>query len=1036
MKNSTTLARWLHPLPMRLWKPYIAAVLCMAFFFSPLAGFSQTNPLSGRITDDKGQPIPGATVVLKGTNSGTVTDERGDFKLNAPANAVLVISSVGFTSTEVPVNRRDNIQVSLSSGSKGLDEVIVVGYGTQRRANVTGAIVSLKAAEIEKAPMSNPIEALRGQLPGLRVTRADGQPGSDVQFTIRGNRSLTASNQPLVVVDGLPIGGNLSEFNPSDIESIEVLKDAAAAAIYGARGANGVVLITTKRGKDGQTNVTFEASYGIKDLTSHLNVFNAQEFLQLRQEAARGVDGTPLPSAPENVLDAIELANYKAGKSVDWQDVLLRTGKVQNYNLSVNGGGKQFHIFFSGNAYKETGIAQASSYDRYSMRTNVDYTPKDWVKIGANLQGTQTYADETGQALDQDNVPDFQDWVGNSPLGRTHDENGNLVLYASSDLFQFNPLFRYQESKRERWTSRVLINPFVEIQLLKGLKYRINGALENRTERYGGFTSRKYNDGAPNFARQEQGEGRTLLLDNILSYEKTIADKHHFNVTAVYEAQSFKSNYVFIQSRNFPTDELGYYAAPQGTDNRELGNSSQEWRIESLVGRLAYNFEEKYNITLTARRDGSSRFGAGNKYGVFPSAAAAWNVHQESFFPQTALDLLKLRVSYGLSGNDNIADPNQTSRTLALRQGRTPTIQNYAALPRATLVSYAFGNTFVNGYTIGSLGNSNLKWETSKTLNAGLDFGLLNDRITGSFEYYQTNTSDLLLNRLVLITNGESSMLANIGKTKSWGFEFDIEGKVINKGPFRWTSGVNWSMDRNKIVALTGAADASGKPVDDIANGWFIDKPINVIYDYEFDGIWQLGQEAQAAAVSPAAKPGDVRVKDLNGPDGKPDGVINSTYDRKIIGRTTPDWYGGWRNTFTYKGLELTILLETVQGILKYNGYYGSLQGRDNQVKVNYWTPTNPSNEFPQPDRNNGDYRYKSASTVRDASFVALRNVSLAYNLPASLFKTIPVKGLSLYIRGNNLKYWTDYKDAYSPEVDAYRFPTVKTWNFGIRASF
>ena len=976
-----------------------------------------SHRVSGRVVDENNEPLPGATIKVKGTGNGTITDLEGRYTLDVSPESVLVVSFVGYLNEEIPVNNRSTIDVQLTSDIKSLTEVVVVGYGSMERQNVTGAISSIRGEELQKVPVPNVVEAMRGQVPGLRITRDSGQPGSGVSFTIRGSNSLTLSNEPLIVIDGVPnTGGNLAEINPDDIASIDILKDAAAASIYGSSGANGVILITTKRGTAGKPSVSVNASTGVTQLSMRPRMFNADEYVQLRRDAAAGAGA---PNGINDVLtDPIELENYLAGREVNWHDELLRPGSINNLGVSVSGGTEKFKIYLNTDAYLEKGVVEHSSYNRYSMRLNTDYKPTNFIQIGANVQLTKSYADETGNTLDQDGRADFNDFVGNTPLGRTHDENGNLVPTVKGDQFQYNPLFRYQNSQVDRHRNRIYINPFLEVKLLEGLTYRLNTFAELRNERFSRFLSGPYNQSDRNFMRVQAAENTTYLLDNILNYSRSIADVHRIDATFVYGIQT-NSSLTLNTIAEGSDDALGYHGIDNTPSERSrIGYGMGDWAREYYVGRLQYGFDERYILTLTMRRDGSSRFGPNMKYGTFPSISAAWNVDREDFMDNLdVFSQLKFRASYGLIGNDLISD-------------------NYPYLARAAQVQYANNRGLNAGFTTGdNAPNADLRWEESNQFNAGVDFGLINNRISGSVDYFITKTKDLLLTERLPVTSGYRRVYSNVGRTENWGIDANITGRIFTEEGFTWEAAANASMNRNRIISLNrSSTDAEGNPVHDYANNWFIDQQIGVIYGYIFDGIYQEGEEAVAAAMHPTYAdygPGDPKIRDISGPDGTPDGVI-TTDDQTFLGGSNPSWYGGLRNTFGYKGFELTVLFEIVQGVEKINYYYGSLTGRDNTIAVDYWTPENPSNVFPQPHQTQG-YYFANAVRLRDASFVSLRNVALNYNLPAGLLNKTPLQSVSLYIRGNNLHYFTKYKDSYSPEVNAFNFPIQKVWTFGTR---
>lgn len=1009
---------------------FVMASIMIAGAFSPSYSIEtneamQGKKVTGTVSDANGATLPGVTVVEKGTTNGTVTDIDGAYTLNVSGDkAVLQFSFVGMETQEKSVSGLNVIDISLSEGYIGLEEVVAIGYGSMERNNVTGAISSIKAEEIMKAPVPNVVEALRGQVPGVKVSRGSGQPGSGVDFLIRGKNSLNSGNEPLIVIDGVPnTGGNIAEINTADIATINILKDAAAASIYGASGANGVVLITTKNGLHGKPQLSVDVSYGMVDLAMRPEMFDGEEFYQLKVEALRGnpsnkVDYTDVTKV---LTDPVEYENYMNKKFTDWHDAMLSQGNTKNVGMSLSGGTDKFRYYMNGDIYSEDGIVQRSTYDRVSFRVNADYSAYDFLTVGVRVQASKTWSDETGLTLGHWGGADFGDFVGNSPLGRTHNENNELVPTVKGDQFQYNPLWRYRESDISRGTSRIYINPWLEAKIFDGFTYRLNAFAEERLQNYNEFYSSLYsisdlsNDPVDNKMTVRWGQTMTYLWDNIFNYKKQF-NEHSIDATFVYGIQMYDSQTLETTGQGSSTDQLGFYdingVASTGTT---VNLSPDQWGKEYYVGRLGYSYGEKYNVTLTMRRDGSSKFGPGKRYGIFPSAAAAWNIHNEEFMQGiSVLSMLKYRISYGVMGNDNIS--------------------NFAYLATTNNASYVFDNNVITGKTTDPTnpGNTTLQWETSKQLNTGFDFGFIKNRITGSADYYKTNTSDLLLTEKLPSTTGATSVTSNVGRTESWGIDANITARVLD-GEFKWDVALNWALDRNKIVSLSRYDDT----VDDPANGWFIGQDIDVIYDYKFIGIYQLGEEALAAERHPSIRnygAGDAKIEDVSGPDGEPDGIIDSN-DRTFLGSPTPDWYGGLRNTFSYKGIELTVLFEAVQGVEKINNYYGGLMSRDNNIKVDYWTPENPSNVFPQPNATK-DFDFGSAVKLRDASFISLRNISLGYTLPKKLIASTPIKNLSLYVRGNNLKYFTDYTDSYSPEIDPWEYPITKTWTFSAKITF
>lgn len=987
---------------------------------------AQSKTVSGTVKDESGLPLPGVSVIVEGTTNGTSTDFDGNYSIKDVKDAdKLIFSFVGMvTKTITPTG--STLNVTLQESLEALDEVVVIGYGSMERANVTGAITTVDVAEATKAPVPNVIESLRGQVSGLNITKSSGRPGQGVTFKIRGTNSLGTSsnnvnsaNQPIIVVDGVPlVGGNMSELDSDDIESINIIKDAGAGAIYGSSAANGVILITTKSGKSGKARFEISSSTGFVQIANDVDVFNADQFVQFRKDVVMNGDPNAATPTTASVLDQIELANYVAGNSVNWLDLVDRIGSQQNIGISVSGGTEKSSFYLNTDLYDEKGILSHSDYKRYSIRFNADLQATNWLKIGARVQLSKSFADETSETLssvDGFGSAAFAPFIGTTPLGNIYDEDGNTTKFVNNDLFALNPLHKFRESVADRKITRSYINPYVEINLIEGLKYTLNTFAENRTQFFGLFRSSNYEDDKPNFARIDNSESINYLMDNILNYKKDFG-KHSIDATLVFGFQKFESSRSDNRAEFLPTDLLDYHSiggAPQA--EQSLDYYTDEWGKYYQVGRLGYNYDSRYSLTATLRRDGSSKFGPNNRYGWFPSISGAWNVHNESFWStDNPLNNLKLRVSYGTLGND------APISTYLYRQG--------------TRVTPLLDGVYT-GLTVTDNGtNLDLKWETSKQINIGLDFGLFNNLVTGSIEAYSTKTTDLLLFQTIpgFLNNGVTDYPSNIGETENQGVEVGLKARIIDANDFSWTSSINWASNSVKIIKLN-EVNADGEPVDNVANGWFIGQDPQVVYDFEYQGVYQNDETPTVTQFGEVPEPGDAKIKDVNG-----DGNIDFD-DRTFLGSANPEWFGGINNVFKYKNFELSILIETVQGIVARNNLLGSYDSaRNNKVAINYWVPTNPSNEYPRVGADSPfSGSFGSAIITENASFVSLRNVSLNYNLPQAILEKTPLTNVSFYIRGNNLKYWTDFDKAYSPEnASASQYPVSKIWTIGTKISF
>lgn len=994
-------------------------ILC-AFLLLSYTLSAQDVSVSGTVTDESNIPLAGVSVLIKGTTTGVTTDFDGLYTISAPADATLQFSYIGFVSQDVGINSQSAVNVTMVEDVAQLSEVVVVGYGTMERANVTGAITTVDVTEISKAPVPNIVESLRGQVSGLQVSRSSGRPGSSPTFKIRGNNSLGASkddgdnlnsaNQPIIVVDGVPlVNQSLSELNSDDIESINILKDAASASIYGSSGANGVILITTKSGKAGKAQVKVSSSTGFVQLAQTPDVMTGDQFVQYFLDIKRADNPDNQNPSLAGALDAVEFQNYLAGKETVWLDQVLRTGIQNTVGVTFSGGSDLGTFYLAGNYYTESGPIKASDYERYSIRFNGDINIKDWLKVGARVQLSKSKSDlrssETNSTLNA--------LVGTSPFGNLYDNEGNLTKFTTEDRFAINPLHQINESLRDNEVDRIYVNPFVQVKLAEGLTYNLNTFAEQRNEFDGTFRSSLYTDGALNVAEIKKVETTTYLLDNILSYKKNWGD-HGLNASLIYGFQQYKYSRIENKTKDTAADELGYWGAgtaPAAQQLLEIG--TDDWGKTYTAVRLGYNYSGRYSATFTLRRDSSSKFIDDNAVGYFPSASFAWNAHAENWwFGGEALNQLKFRFSYGELGNDRI-------NSFSYRAG-------------TSAKDISGGST---GLRQGDLaGNADIRWETSKQLNAGLDFGFLNNRITGSFEIYKTDTEDVLMFQVIpgALNNGFKYYPSNIGKTENKGIEVGLKFNVVETEDFSWTSSVNWATNKSTIISLNQTG-ANGEPLDDEANGWFIGQDFKEIYGFKYEGVYQTDETPDLTVFDEVPEPGDAKFADVNG-----DGNIDFD-DRTFLGNPTPDWYGGFNNIFTYKDFELSVLLESVQGVDRVNGIYGDYnQTRGNTVYINYWTPNNPTNDYPSVGENKDlSGQFKNSIHVEDASFIALRNVSFAYSMPREWLDNTFLSSLKFSIRGNNLKYWTDYKNAYSPEqTGSSDYPITKNWSLGVNLTF
>lgn len=995
-------------------------VICMIFFIQVLTGglynsaYAQDNQnftVRGKVTENTGVPVPGASVKVSGTKQGTVTDEKGVFTLQLSAPASLTISYIGFTAQTISVSSKNtsvNIVLSESEVDKTLNEIVVVGYGTQKKSDITGSVTSISKARLSQLPVTNVLQAIQGAAAGVNISQSSSIPGSQPSALVRGQNSINANTGPYVVVDGIPLsktGGSLNDINPNDIASVEILKDASAVAIYGTNGANGVILVTTKRGTTGKPVIRYSAYAGIEDIPHILEPRNAAEYLQKYADYLSQTKQTQTSPVPNNG----ELANYNAGITTDWIDEATQTGTMQDHNVSISGGSPDVKYFVSGDYLDQKGVIKGFNYKRVSVRSNLDINITNFLTVGTSMFFTNNNYD--GGRVNLLNA------TAMSPYGVEYNPNGTYKIYpmAPEQLYT-NPMLGLVTDKINRSTN-INGNGYAEVKFsgaLQGLKYRLNAGYSFLPARTGSYVGRLANDPLGT-ANTTNAETNSYTLENLLTYTKDI-NKHHFDFTGLYSNQ--QRNYVENKGSavGFVNDELSFNNLGAGA-TQTSSSYADRYGLVSQMGRLNYSYNSRYLFTVTARRDGSSVFGKNTtKYGTFPSAAIGWNLSNEDFMKNVKfVNNLKLRVSHGKSGNEAISVYKSITTDDALRQ--------------------PFNGISTIGVTASNLGNINLLWETTLATNLGVDFGVLNSRITGTVDVYKTKTTDILLLRSLPIITGYANVYDNLGEVDNRGIEITINTRNFDKGDFKWETSLNFATNKNKLV------DLYGDKKSDLGNRWFIGQPINVVYDYRMTGIWQTGEDASKQ--DPGANPGDLKFADLNG-----DGKITADGDREVIGQTTPKWTGGITNTFHYKNWNLNVFIQTAQGITKNNAdlNYGDETGKRNTpADVGYWTPTNQSNTRPALSYNNTrGYGYAS-----DASYTRIKDVTLSYIFSQKILDKLHLGSLTIYASGRNLHTFTNWI-GWDPEnvqtsrgiIDSSRgldwnnnYPTTRTFVFGANIS-
>jgi len=958
--------------------------------------------LRGVIKDNVGERL--SSVTIRNLTSGGVTssDQDGNFELQGVnLQDKLLFSLIGHATDTLVIINFEPKDIQLSIEDQHIDDVVVVGYGTQKKRDITGSVASLPKERLEMVPNTNIAQALQGAIPGVSVqtTTAGAEPSQSIM--LRGRRSITASNSPLVVIDG--VVGALGDLNPGDVASVEVLKDASAAAIYGSRGANGVILVTTKSSSGEKVQLNYNGYYAIQQFANLPDMLSGEEFYHYKMERE------PTSMTPS------EQAVYESGNWTNWFDLAFRTGKSTQHNLSLSGGSKDTKYYISGSLVDIQGLAVNDNWKKYTLRTNLETKLRSWLTLGTRTQ--LTYRNSSGIA------PTFSGDQGVfmfNPLTTPYDENGELTIYPWAD----NPYFRnplqglLAEDVAEAYQAITNNYAVVDFPFVKGLQYRINTGVRVGTSDNGTYYGRNTQRGLINQgdASVSRPLSRNLVVENILNYNKEF-DKHNIAVTGVYSFENTKSGTNSLSAQGFPNDFLTWYSADQAQLIVPGFSSVIETSLLSAMGRINYSYDSRYLFTLTGRQDGFSGFGASQKWGFFPSMAIGWNISSERFYNwNNIVNDLKLRISYGENGNQAI-DPYQT-------------------ISRLTASNYVSESITLPGYVPSALGQDNLGWESTRTLNVGMDFGILRNRITGDINLYKQNTYDLLLNRTISPVHAVTSITQNIGETENKGLELSFTSQNIDNKDFNWETSGNITFLKNKIVSLYGYKDDTGQEIDDIANAWFIGKPILVNYGFLWDGVWQLDEADLAAAYG--TQPGFIKIKDISGPDGVPDGEITAAYDRTIIGQRDPKFIWGMTNSFTYKDLSLRVFVHGVHGVTKNNPLLAEdlSSVRYNVVKRNWWTPDNPTNEWwaniPDANKQAG----QGANQYENASFVRIKDISLAYNFSKANLSRIGISRLQVYLTGRNLFTFTNY-GGLDPELSGQEgIPLQKEYVVGINLNF
>ncbi len=1039
--------------------------------------FSQNNfKVTGKVTDDTGKPVDGATVQVKGTTTATATKADGSFEINASDNSTLIVSYVGFLEQEIPLRGQKELSLSLSPLANSLEDVVVVGYGTRKRVEVTGATTSISGENLRSVQTTNLTQALQGRLAGVDVTAGSFRPGAGSSIRIRGNRSLSAGNDPLYVVDGFPVSYTIDDMNPADIESIDILKDASATAIYGVRGANGVVQITTRKGKAGKISISYQGSQSVESIIRPLPIFNSVELSDAWRQAffadkayTRNIgaaSGTnPLyyyPTAIADValfknrfgsteqwnsikdaytwnvydpvnniyiakkrattseersvlqnlgltqVDSIDMYDPSKIKSFDWLDeVGLRHGQTSNHSISVTGGSEKFKASFNAGYFKQKGIEYAQDYTRYSVGNSAEFKPVKFLTFGASVNfihsitntSTSSYANASGMI----------------PMAQPYDSAGNWIMFPNGDRQIVNAVNDRNTILNETKVNRVFGNVYAEVTLLKGLKYRTMFGLDTRNSRQGIFNGAQSSVrlGSPANASQTTNNASSWVYDNILTYNTRINSDHSINVTLLHELQSLnRSSSLTLAANNLIFEQQKWYSLNRNTDATVTGSGTYSaTQYLSYMGRVEYGYRNKYMLTLSNRYDNSSVLSEGNQGAWFPAASVAWQIDREGFFKtQNIFSYAKLRVGIGTVGNASI-DPYQTAGPLGF-------------------TNYNWGNgQAAIGTAPTTFRTPDLSWEKTTTTNVGLEFGVLRNRITGTIDLYKSNTIDQLQEKSIPTANGVGTVFFNLGKMTNKGIEISLNTQNINNVNFRWSTDFMFTTNKERIVDIDGSGNSN------FANLWLLDQPLQVYWGFQKEGIFQYSDTSGKGSLAnyywikngrntSNYQPGRIKILDANGD------TAFSPADRIVLGSHNADFIASIGNTLAYKNFELNFLVYFRVGGM-YRVPRPGLVGRYQSNKVNYWTPTNPSNEYQQPTQTSDVPLNWEALTYRKATFAKFKNITLTYRVPKHLTSKMHMNNMAVYFSAVNPILIHNESD-YDPETVPYReFPGTTTNQVG-----
>ena len=1003
----------------KLKNSVILAVFVSLAAIPPFAVAQQSaGKITGTVVDEHDAPMAGVVVLVKeSNNTGAVTNNQGAFEIKAAPASTLVFSYLGYTDQEVQVGNQTVVDVKMVPSAQSLDEVVVVGYGSQRKKDLTGGLAVVDKETLEMVSSSNLMDRLVGQVAGLNITTSNAAPGSNQSLLIRGQNSLSGSNSPLIILDGIPYSGSLADLDPNLIDNMSVLKDASSVAIYGSRGSNGVILIQTKRGAKGDLHVTYKTKLGIAEPMQRIQVMGPNEFIRFKQDMGRlknNYSGEQLDPLVGQIISASEKVNYAKGVTNDWQDYVFRSVFTMDHQLSISGGNDKTTYTASVSYLDNPGVVYNSNYQRTNVYASINQTLNNWLSVGLT---TQFVNRESGGA-----TPNLEHAIKQSPWGIYKDETGAYYEEPMDYSNLPNPM-KDVNADQKRTGRNMLVNGFIDIKFpVEGLTFRSQFGYNYRNTFDGTYYGRNTVTGKKVDGRAEisNSHNTDYTWENVLKYDRTFG-KHHIDATGLFSVQEMKSTSASQSGEGFVNDDSSFYRMDGAENKITIGSSYWKETMVSSMLRLNYGFDSKYLVTLTGRVDGASVFGRNNKYAFFPSAAVAWHIGEENFIKDNAtwVDMLKIRLSYGANGNNAISR-YQTLDRLYSTNG----------------VKYIWGDTSsaVNSAYLPSdgIGNPDLRWETTYTANVGLDFSFFNGRLSVSLDMYLSNTYDLLMTRTVPIMNGYSKIWDNVGQTRNKGVELTLNSDNIRKKNFTWSTDFTFSLNRDEIVELRG----DGK--DDVNNKWFIGQPLSVYYDWNMVGIWQEGDEftfidggGKEVAHQTGATPGAAKLEDVDG-----NGIIDSN-DRKVIGSKNPSFTMSMGNRLSYKNLYFSILFNGVFGkwmtdnVANISSY---TFGSGNYIHgVRYWTPETPDAEVVSPGyQASFDHGY-----YKKLNYVQLRNITLGYRFSQKIVRKIGLSALDVNFSVNNVCAFSNMRQMLNYDNTWFAsFPTARSYVLGLTITF